>query len=106
LDERKAENNNKPFIDAIIQGHEHSMSHYFYKGIPIVGSISDGLYFNILYLNFSVDYSSPHKRPEFIKQQTKIEGPIAICKEVFAFSKNCSYFSAKSAINKNLNFTL
>jgi hypothetical protein len=37
-------------IDAVLQGHRHKFSHQFIKGIPIMGTINGGYYFNILYL--------------------------------------------------------
>lgn len=39
-------------IDGILQGHRHKFAHHFYKGIPYMGSINGGYYFNVLYLKF------------------------------------------------------
>jgi 5'-nucleotidase len=41
-------------IDAVVQGHRHSTSHYFYKGIPIMGTINGGSYLNSLRLYFKL----------------------------------------------------
>ena len=35
-------------IDGIIQGHRHKFSHHFIKGVPVMGSINGGYYFNLL----------------------------------------------------------
>ena len=42
-------------VDAVVQGHRHTQSHYFYKGIPIIGTINGGFYLNTIRLRFTLD---------------------------------------------------
>lgn len=56
-------------IDGVIQGHRHKFSHSFINGIPVMGTISGGYYFNILYLSF-------YNKKLYEKY---IEGPIPVC---------------------------
>lgn len=56
-------------IDGIIQGHMHYFSHHFIEGIPVLGTVDSGKYFNILHLTFLDDKIS----------QSMIEGPVPIC---------------------------
>jgi hypothetical protein len=37
-------------LDGVLQGHRHKFSHKFINGIPVMGTINGGYYFNILYL--------------------------------------------------------
>jgi 2',3'-cyclic-nucleotide 2'-phosphodiesterase (5'-nucleotidase family) len=39
-------------IDGVVQGHYHNFYHHFVNGIPVMGNINGGYYFNILYLQF------------------------------------------------------
>lgn len=68
-------------IDAILQGHRHKFAHHFYKGVPYLGSINGGYYFNVLYLKFH--------RTTLIEKV--IEGPIPVCEKVFANLGTCEY---------------
>ena len=42
----------KGTIDGVVQGHRHKFSHHYIEGIPVVGTINGGYYFNVLYLQF------------------------------------------------------
>ena len=42
-------------INGIIQGHRHKFAHNFKKGIPSMGVINGGYYFNVLYLTFNAE---------------------------------------------------
>jgi hypothetical protein len=39
-------------VDGVIQGHRHTVVHHFIKGIPVMGNINGGYYFNVMYLTF------------------------------------------------------
>lgn len=39
-------------IQGVIQGHHHTVSHIFVNGIPVMGNINGGYYFNTMYLTF------------------------------------------------------
>ncbi len=39
-------------IDGVVQGHRHKFSHHFIKGVPVMGTINGGFYFNVMYLKF------------------------------------------------------
>ena len=68
-------------IDGVIQGHRHKFAHHYIKGIPYMGTINGGYYFNVLYLYFN--------KNKLI--DTKIEGPIPVCEKVFAHLGTCEY---------------
>jgi hypothetical protein len=40
-------------VDGVLQGHRHVIAHHFRKGIPYMGSINGGYYFNVMYLTFN-----------------------------------------------------
>ena len=44
-------------IHGVIQGHRHTVSHVFVKGIPVVGNINGGYYFNVIYLTFNANHA-------------------------------------------------
>ena len=72
-------------IDGVIQGHRHTMAHYYYKGIPIVGAINGGYYFHVLRFEMKNWFG--------IKNivSSSIEGPIPVCEKIFAHTKRCNY---------------
>jgi hypothetical protein len=77
-------------IDAVVQGHRHVQSHYFYKGIPIIGTINGGYYFNTIRLRFTLD-----KNMAFIMDEDLlIEGPIPVCERIFHGTNKCEYVAA------------
>jgi UDP-2,3-diacylglucosamine pyrophosphatase LpxH len=39
-------------VDGVVQGHRHKFAHHFLNGIPVMGTINGGYYFNIMYLKF------------------------------------------------------
>ena len=39
-------------LDGVVQGHRHRFSHHFIRGVPVMGNINGGYYFNVLYLKF------------------------------------------------------
>jgi hypothetical protein len=54
-------------IHAVIQGHRHSTSHYYYKGIPIIGTINGGFYLNSLKLKFTISGANVTLDPKAIE---------------------------------------
>jgi hypothetical protein len=60
-------------VDGIVQGHRHKFSHHFIRGVPVIGTINGGFYFNVMYLKF------------YNKQiyDRIIEGPIPVCEKIF-----------------------
>jgi hypothetical protein len=60
----------KGTIDGVLQGHRHVIAHHFKNGIPYMGSINGGYYFNIMYLTFDSNKQILNKT---------IEGPIPVC---------------------------
>lgn len=74
-------------IDAVVQGHRHETVHTFKNGVPIVGNINGGFYFNIIYLTFN-------KLSRKVVDSL-IEGPIPVCERVFSKIKRCHYVAPK-----------
>ena len=70
-------------IHGIVSGHRHRWVHHYYKGIPFMGSINGGYYFNVLYLNFNSETK------EIV--DSAIEGPIPVCEKLFANTLTCEY---------------
>lgn len=56
-------------IDGVVQGHRHTFSHHFIAGVPVMGTIKGGYYFNIMYLKFN----------DNIIVDKRMEGPIPVC---------------------------
>jgi hypothetical protein len=71
-------------IDGVVQGHRHKFSHHFIKGVPVMGVINGGGYFNVMYLKF-------YRKKIY---ERTIEGPIPVCEKVFENTRTCSYMSA------------
>jgi hypothetical protein len=68
-------------IDGVVQGHRHKFSHHFIQGVPVMGTINGGYYFNILYLKFY----------NFKVYERLIEGPVPVCERVFSNLNTCGY---------------
>jgi 2',3'-cyclic-nucleotide 2'-phosphodiesterase (5'-nucleotidase family) len=74
-------------IDGIITGHNHHQVHHWVSDIPIIASIDQGFYANILYIPFK--WSSAKQIYELYKTKVQIEGPIPICNKIFTGTKKC-----------------
>ena len=74
-------------IDGIITGHNHHQVHHWVSDIPIIASIDQGFYANILYIPFK--WSSAKQIYELYKTKVQIEGPIPICDKIFTGTKKC-----------------
>jgi 5'-nucleotidase len=70
-------------IDAVVQGHRHTTVHFYHDGVPIIGNINGGFYFNAIYLTWN-------KLTKKIVD-TSIEGPIPVCEKIFSKIKRCPY---------------
>lgn len=84
-------------IDGIIAGHNHQMVHHWVYDIPVMASIDQGFYANIMYLPFKLSKG----KYEIYKAKLQIEGPIPICEKIFEKSKKCDYVQ-KSKIEEFL----
>ena len=73
-------------IDAVVTGHSHREVHHFVRNIPIISPINNGLYANIIYLAFdrNNDYT-------LVREQSRIEGPLPICRQIFKQSLKCEF---------------
>jgi 2',3'-cyclic-nucleotide 2'-phosphodiesterase (5'-nucleotidase family) len=76
----------KDTIDGVVQGHRHKFSHHFIHGVPVMGTISGGYYFNILYLRF-------YDNRIF---ERIIEGPVPVCERVFKNLGTCGYLEGSA----------
>lgn len=72
-------------IHGVVQGHRHTTSHVFIKGIPVIGNINGGYYFNVMYLTFN---TNNHNIID-----SKIEGPIPVCERIFTNTGKCNYMN-------------
>jgi 2',3'-cyclic-nucleotide 2'-phosphodiesterase (5'-nucleotidase family) len=72
-------------IDGVVQGHRHKFSHHFINGVPVMGTINGGYYFNIMYL-FFYDKKIYNKA---------IDGPWPVCEKVFSNLGRCNYLTKK-----------
>jgi 2',3'-cyclic-nucleotide 2'-phosphodiesterase (5'-nucleotidase family) len=51
-------------INAVVQGHRHTQSHYFYKGVPIIGTTNGGYYLNTVKLRFTLNHTTAFLKAE------------------------------------------
>jgi hypothetical protein len=75
----------KGTIDGVVQGHRHKFSHHFINGVPVMGTINGGYYFNIMYLTFF----------DKVIYDRAIDGPCPVCEKVFAGLGRCNYLTKK-----------
>jgi hypothetical protein len=70
-------------INGVVQGHRHKFSHHWIQGVPVMGTVNGGNYFNVLYLKF------------YNKQlyESHIEGPVPVCEKVFMNLGTCEYLN-------------
>ncbi len=71
-------------VDAVVTGHSHTVVHHWIAGIPVVQAGSYGRYLNVIYLSY--DPSTHRVLPE----ETRIEGPIPVCTQVFQNQNDCN----------------
>ena len=73
-------------IDAVVTGHSHREIHHFIRNIPVICPVNNGYYANILYLAF--DRKNNYK---LVREQSRIEGPLPICKQIFKKNLKCDF---------------
>jgi 5'-nucleotidase len=71
-------------VDAVISGHSHTIVHHWIGGTPVIQAGSYGRYLNVIYLNY--DRATHQVLPD----QTRIEGPIPVCSQVFQNQNDCN----------------
>jgi len=74
---------NSGVIDAVVSGHIHECAHLWLDSVPIVIGKWYGEYFNVIYL--TIDKNTKKVT------NSQIEGPVPICKKVFANINTCYY---------------
>ena len=77
----------KNTIDGVITGHKHQQVHHWVNGVPIMSSIDQGFYANIMYIPFK--WSAAKQIYELVKSKLQIEGPIPICDQIFNVTQKC-----------------
>ncbi len=77
----------KNTIDGVITGHKHQQVHHWVNGVPIMSSIDQGFYANIMYIPFK--WSAAEQKYELTKSKLQIEGPIPICDQIFNVTQKC-----------------
>ncbi len=71
-------------VDAFVSGHTHQVVHHWVNGVPVIQAGTRNLYFNLIYL--TVDTHSK----KFLREWTRIEGPVPICPKVFENQHDCN----------------
>jgi 2',3'-cyclic-nucleotide 2'-phosphodiesterase/3'-nucleotidase/5'-nucleotidase len=78
-------------VDAVVSGHVHDIVHHWVNNVPVIQSVYDGYYSNILYLTFN-----KHTK-QLIRNRTRTEGPLPTCEKVFTNTKRCDYIPKSEA---------
>ncbi len=86
------ENLPKGLIDVVVFGHTHEIYHQWLFDYPIISTVNNGKYTNIMYLSFKKNSNGKY---EFNKDKTLIEGPIPICEKIFEKSHQCRVIKEK-----------
>ena len=71
-------------IDAVVAGHSHQIIHHWIAGVPVIQAGAYGTYLNVVYLSY--DWSQNKVLPD----ETRIEGPIPVCTQVFKNQNDCN----------------
>jgi 2',3'-cyclic-nucleotide 2'-phosphodiesterase/3'-nucleotidase len=82
----------KGLIDVVVFGHTHEIYHQWLFGYPLISTINNGKYANIMYLSFKKNSNGKY---EFNKDKTLIEGPIPICEKIFEKTLRCDEMSSQ-----------
>ena len=77
----------KGLIDVVVSGHTHQIVHQWVFNYPVISSINNGKYSNIMYLSFKKDSDGKYK---YLPDKTLIEGPLPICDKVFNKTLHCN----------------
>ena len=76
----------KGLIDVVVFGHTHETYHQWLFDYPLISSINNGKYANIMYLSFKLNTKGEY---EYNNDKTIIEGPIPICEKIFDKTLHC-----------------
>jgi 5'-nucleotidase len=71
-------------VDGVISGHSHQVVHHWVAGVPVIQGGAFGRYLNVIYLTY--DWS----QKKILSEQTRIEGPIPVCSQVFQNQNDCN----------------
>ncbi len=71
-------------VDAVVAGHSHTIVHHWIAGVPVVQAGSYGRYLNVIYLSYD---TLTHR---VIPEETRIEGPVPVCTQVFQNQNDCN----------------
>ena len=82
----------KGLIDVVVFGHTHEIYHQWLFGYPLISTINNGKYANIMYLSFKKNSNGKY---EFNNNKTLIEGPIPICEKIFEKTHHCRLIKEK-----------
>ena len=77
----------KGLIDVVVSGHTHQIVHQWVFNYPVISSINNGKYSNIMYLSFKKNSDGKYK---YLPEKTLIEGPLPICDKVFNKTLHCN----------------
>ncbi len=77
----------KGLIDVVVSGHTHQIVHQWVFNYPVISSINNGKYSNIMYLSFKKDSNGKYK---YLPEKTLIEGPLPICDKIFNKTLHCN----------------
>ena len=86
----------KGLIDVVVFGHTHEIYHQWLFDYPLISTVNNGKYANIMYLSFKKNSNGKY---EFNKNKTLIEGPIPICEKIFEKSHHCRIIKEKDIEN-------
>ena len=71
-------------VDAVVAGHSHQVVSQWVANVPIIEGGAYGRYINVIYLTYDFDAK------KLVTDQTRIEGPIPICRKVFQNQRDCN----------------
>ena len=71
-------------IDAVVAGHSHQVVTQWVANVPVIEGGAYGRYINVIYLTYDFEAK------KLLTDQTRIEGPIPICRQVFQNQRDCN----------------
>jgi 2',3'-cyclic-nucleotide 2'-phosphodiesterase (5'-nucleotidase family) len=80
----------KGLIDVIVSGHTHEIVHQWLFDHPIISSVNNGKYSNLIYLSFTKNQEGKYI---YNPEKTLIEGPLPICEKIFEKKLHCKTIS-------------
>lgn len=76
-------------VDIVISAHNHDIAHQWIAGFPVISSVNNGLYSNLIYLTFKKE----NDKYIFDPNATLMEGPLPICEKIFEKTLSCDSMS-------------